>query len=637
MTTTIRPASVPQSPRATGSTPQNGSPLPPLKELSVGDTFAELLDDVNLGAALEALQKGLISVTRRLTGHAAEREFTRYEVDEDATPGEYTALAAGDERATIPALMKSAQRLTTLVQAVQSRLDGTLTEAYRTPGKKFELLGIPEGRDGYRGADHLLQDTVNISSGEARRRTQTAQHFQPHRPPATDGTESESDTAGTQGRLARLFPLLTAAYHEARIGQAHLHQLVYAVNAIDRQARICGHLRSEAESRYRTQDAELTDKALTTSFAEFQRYLYAWRSAVLTDLAPDAADPDEERIHARRGLNYTGVEGGLKVWTLGTDNEGHELLSCIRGAANNPRQRVDDTTLDPTLLIDDDDDDADRIHDGRTPTQRAHDGLMAVLSAGLQLKDNGLPDQGGARPQIIVTAGLTALLKIAHTSGLLPGTFNTELLTGGSTRDLLISAGYTGPTGAGMLRRLVCTAEITTAVLGAEGEVLDVASSRRQFSLKQRRALAARDGGCAAPGCTFPAAWCDSHHVQEWSEGGPTTVENGVLLCNHHHRSLHLGMWVIEMHDGVPWFTPTAKLRPDTTGTPESSPPKPSEPPGSGPAPGTVTQRRNITWVPHQHSHRVGTLARPVVSSSSPRDRRGSPGPGQDQDPDPPF
>lgn len=636
MTTTIRPSSVPPLPRRSDSTPQAGSPLPPLTELSVGDTFAELLDDVNLGAALDALQKGLIAVTRRLTGPEAEREFTRYAVDEDAPAGEYTALAAGDERATVPALMKSAQHLTTLVQAVQSRLDGTLTEAYRTPGKKFELLGIPEGRDGYRGADHLLQDTVDISSREARRRSQTAQHFQPHRPPTTDGTdatEPESAT-GAQGRLARLFPLLTAAFHEARISQAHLHQLVYAVNAIDRQARICGHPRSEVETRYRAQDAELADKALTSSFAEFQRYLYTWRSTVLTDLAPDAAEPDEERIHARRGLNYTGVEGGLKIWTLGTDNEGHELLSAIRGAANNPRQRIDDTALDPTLLIDDD---ADRIHDGRTPTQRAHDGLMAVLAAGLQLKDNGLPDQGGARPQIIVTTGLTTLLKIAHTSGLLPSTFNTELLTGGSTRDLLVSAGYTGPTGAGLLRRLVCTADITTAVLGTEGEVLDVASSRRQFSLKQRRALAARDGGCAAPGCTFPAAWCDAHHVQEWSEGGPTTVENGVLLCNHHHRSLHLGMWVIEMHDGVPWFTPTAKLRPAATGTPGLSPPKASESPGSELAPGAVTQRRNITWVPHQHSHRVGTLARPVVSSSAPRDQRGSPGPGQDQDPDPPF
>lgn len=629
MTATIRPDAVAQS------TVPPDAPPPPLESLSFGDMFASLLGDISLGAALEALQKGLVALAERLTDPDVENEFTPFELNEKLLPDVKEPLAVGDPRSTLPALVKSAQHLTTLVQGVQTRLDGTLADAYRTPGQKFGLLGLPEGRDGYRSADELLQDTVNISSGEARRRTHTAQQFQPHRPAGDiPGGESSAPPA-TAGRLARLFPELTAAFHTSRITPAHLQQLTYAINAIDRHAREVDCPRDEIEARYRAQDAELAEKALTGSFTEFQRFVYAWRCSVITDLTPDTATASEERVHARRGLTYTGEQGGLKVWTLGTDDEGHELLSCIRGAANNPRQRAENS--DPTLAVFDDDADTDRIQDGRTPVQRAHDGLLAVLSAGMRVHDNGLPDQGGQRPQIIVTAGLTALLKIAHTSGLLPNTFNTALLDGGSTRDLLISAGYTGPTGASMLRRLVCTADITTAVLGTEGELLDAASSRRQFSPKQRRALAARDGGCAAPGCTFPAAWCDAHHVQEWSEGGPTTLNNGVLLCNHHHRSVHLGMWVIEMHDGVPWFTPTARLHPDAG-------PPPDHPPGTGAPSHQTGSRRNIAWAPHPRSHRESDApSRPELAQSTTQHRSPSAPciPGlereREQDPDPPF
>lgn len=627
MTTTINQAS--PAPSTPGTDPENTPhPLTALVDLSFGDMFARTLGDLNLGSALEAIQKGLVAVAERLTNPDLEREFTQFELNEKLLPEVQEPLAVGDPRATLPALMKTAQHLTTLVQGVQSRLDGTMADAYRTPGQKFSLLGIPEGRDGYRGPDHLLQDTVDISPGEARRRAQTAQHFQPHRPTVhPDDGAGAPEPNSPQGRLARLFPQLTAAFHASRISQAHLHQLLYAVNAIDLRARECDYPREELEARYRKHDAELTDKALTTSYTEFQRFLYAWRTAVITDITPDAAATSEERINARRGLHFTGEEGGLKLWTLGTDDEGHELLSCIRGAANNPRQRTEEA--DPTLVVfDDDDADSDRIRDGRTPTQRAHDGLLAVLSAGLRVTENGLPDQGGQRPQIIVTAGLTALLKVAHSSGLLPNTFNTALLDGGSTRDLLISAGYTGPTGPGMLRRMVCTADITTAVLGTQGEVLDVAIARRHFSLKQRRALTARDGGCAAPGCTFPASWCDAHHVKEWSEGGPTTVDNGVLLCNHHHRSVHLGMWVIEMRDGIPWFAPTAKLRPEFAEKPPGFGPSDS---GSSPP---VESRRNTSWVPHSVSHRaLDTATRPQPPRSTTRQCN----PAREQDPDPPF
>ena len=52
--------------------------------------------------------------------------------------------------------------------------------------------------------------------------------------------------------------------------------------------------------------------------------------------------------------------------------------------------------------------------------------------------------------------------------------------------------------------------------------------------------IAVRDQGCRFPGCDRPASWCDIHHVAEWdAHEGPTSANNGVMLCRRHHRMLH--------------------------------------------------------------------------------------------------
>ncbi|WP_323368692.1 MULTISPECIES: HNH endonuclease signature motif containing protein [unclassified Nocardioides] len=48
-----------------------------------------------------------------------------------------------------------------------------------------------------------------------------------------------------------------------------------------------------------------------------------------------------------------------------------------------------------------------------------------------------------------------------------------------------------------------------------------------------------RDRECRADGCTIPATWCEAHHRQPWSAGGKTDLDNGMLLCSHHHHLIH--------------------------------------------------------------------------------------------------
>jgi hypothetical protein len=75
---------------------------------------------------------------------------------------------------------------------------------------------------------------------------------------------------------------------------------------------------------------------------------------------------------------------------------------------------------------------------------------------------------------------------------------------------------------------------------------LAVGRTSRTATLAQRKALAARDGGCIIPGCQIPAENCQAHHVQDWAAGGASDIENLALLCWTHHRQVDLGMWSIE-------------------------------------------------------------------------------------------
>lgn len=59
---------------------------------------------------------------------------------------------------------------------------------------------------------------------------------------------------------------------------------------------------------------------------------------------------------------------------------------------------------------------------------------------------------------------------------------------------------------AGQVRRLACDAQVLPAVLGGEGQVLDVGQSRRLINGPLRRALVLRDGGCAFPRLRPPGA-----------------------------------------------------------------------------------------------------------------------------------
>ncbi len=87
-------------------------------------------------------------------------------------------------------------------------------------------------------------------------------------------------------------------------------------------------------------------------------------------------------------------------------------------------------------------------------------------------------------------------------------------------------------------RRLCCDAGIVPQLEGPTGELLAIGRRTRTVPPAIRRALRHRDGGCRFPGCTA-TRWVDAHHVIHWADGGPTDLDNLVLLCARHHRAVH--------------------------------------------------------------------------------------------------
>jgi len=99
-------------------------------------------------------------------------------------------------------------------------------------------------------------------------------------------------------------------------------------------------------------------------------------------------------------------------------------------------------------------------------------------------------------------------------------------------------------------------------VLDGEGRTIELSVRDRLFTAHQRKVLAERDGGCVIEGRTAPTTWCEAHHVQEHRDGEPTSIDNGCLLCLHHHRELGALGWQIRRRHGMPWIRPPAAIDP---------------------------------------------------------------------------
>ncbi|MER3389424.1 MAG: DUF222 domain-containing protein [Microcella sp.] len=243
-----------------------------------------------------------------------------------------------------------------------------------------------------------------------------------------------------------------------------------------------------------------------------------------------AALVDRERIQRdARSFRLWTLPDGMTRATWMLDPEPAAQVRELVERATSPKRRGVHFVETVNASDDADAEIAVRIaEDERTPEQYASDALLHLLAAGADADSSMILGTGAPQVSVLVTAA-----DLARGEG--SGSF--EPSTGGPNGTAVAL-----PT----VQRLLCGGVQTPILIGSTGQPLDVGRSQRLFTARQRIALAARDGGCRWPGCERPPSWCEAHHIDEWErDRGRTDINDGILLCRHHHLLLHDHGWQI--------------------------------------------------------------------------------------------
>jgi hypothetical protein len=240
---------------------------------------------------------------------------------------------------------------------------------------------------------------------------------------------------------------------------------------------------------------------------------------------------EERAAHLERFLSLVDDgAGGVRLRGRGSVEDG-----AILRAALIPLTK-------PSPAVDPDAPDDATGSDPRDHGARLWDALVEVAQHSLDTDRQ--PAGHGARPRVGVLVDLESLRR-----GTGPAAVTEDGLA------LSVAA----------VRRLACDADVIPVCLGAEGQVLDVGRTRRLVTMALWLALIARDRHCAFPGCSRPPVMCHGHHVRHWADGGPTSLDNLVMLCGAHHRVIHHSPWEVRLSpvDGRPEFRPPPRRRGD--------------------------------------------------------------------------
>jgi hypothetical protein len=191
----------------------------------------------------------------------------------------------------------------------------------------------------------------------------------------------------------------------------------------------------------------------------------------------------------------------------------------------------------------------------RIRTPHLHAIALAEL-CGTATESGSLGTKHGQTPRAVLVADLSQLDRLGADLGI-PGIETPQ------------------PVGPQTARRMLCDCVVTTIVEGGPGvvpvcgclasspgcdhdrqqladvlrdtsrEILWAGREQRTIPPRIRRALERRDRHCAFPGCRVVVGRCHAHHVQHWENGGPTDLDNLVLICSRHHHAVHEGGWTV--------------------------------------------------------------------------------------------
>ena len=178
--------------------------------------------------------------------------------------------------------------------------------------------------------------------------------------------------------------------------------------------------------------------------------------------------------------------------------------------------------------------------DGLTPPQRHLQTLLNLMRAPARPPGQGATGLPTAR--LIIHCRLETLLGLATGNGW-------------SAHGLRIPIAE--------VRRRLATDGTIPLVLGGQSEILDVGQEMRFATDTIRRTVLARDGGCFYPGCTVPPEHLEMCHIDAYSDGGHTSVDQMTPGCTSHHHMADNGLLTLLIHNGIPHVVLPQHLDPE--------------------------------------------------------------------------
>jgi len=433
---------------------------------------------------------------------------------EGAPPAEFRALGDDD----LLAQLSDVERLGRLVDAWRVAAAG---EVDARSGRARGDASL-SGKYQCTSAAQLVELVTRVSAAEASRRVRV-------------GCAVTPVVSLTGAPLPAAFEHVAAALSAGRLG-------------VDAAAAIIRHLSeaSRSASPSALRDAEQT---LVEQAEKLPAELVAQVARrVCATLDPDGVEPRENELRRQRRFHLGREVDGMTPFSGLADPVNAGVLRAALAERTAPSRQP--RFVDPDDLEVSDGPDTLDGHplDGRTREQRAFDIVFGLLTAGIRADRDAV--------------------------GSLHGTATVNVVV--SARDLVAGTGAAwiddvlAPISTATTREIICDGGVRLQIHDDKGEILWEGRRERYFTPAQRRALAARDGGCVGPNCTAPPSWCHAHHVIEWEHGGPTDVDNGALLCSFHHHQLHAGGFQLRMNGGVPemlappWLDREQQWRPTT-------------------------------------------------------------------------
>ncbi|MFJ4226748.1 DUF222 domain-containing protein [Paenarthrobacter nicotinovorans] len=408
--------------------------------------------------------------------------------------------------------------------------------------------------DGYRNAAEFLRARLRIGIGEARRRLALS---------------------------ADALPRTAMTGQQVPARREHLAQALATAHIPSRSATIIATALDKIQHLTDQDTITRMEHALTRTATQSDPDFVTTMTRRWTDrIDQDGPEPSEEALrHTQGAFLRRRHRYGLHHLEIFATTEQYETLTTAMNTATNPRltttgadtkpdSNTNTSTSTGTSTGTEDPDTAPEANHGpvldrRSRAQKLLDGLVGACA--VAMTTGKLPSNGGLRPQLTVTIDhqelFNTITRYNHTALSPSPDTTTETGTGISTG----TATFTGPLHPNTIRKIACDADIIPVLLGTDSQILDIGRTTRLFPPHIRKAITARDHGCAFPDCTIPAPWCEAHHITYWSHGGTTGTENGTLLCSHHHHLIHKEQWHINMKTGTPWFIPPPHIDPHQT------------------------------------------------------------------------